>query len=108
MRSLAQIQTFAATSAVPPAIEVIRAAGGAGGITLTLTPPAYGAQQPGGVFVAVYQTYYAIKTDLTAGVVTFVDSTSALFNGQSSYELLNQGQWAIFCWTGTSWDVFGN
>ena len=107
MRSLAQIQSFAASSPVPQAIEVIRAAGGAGGIVLTLTPPAYVVQQPGSVTVAVYQTYYAVRTDSGDGTnpVTFVDSTGALFNGRVSWSLINQYQCGIFCWNGTGWDV---
>jgi hypothetical protein len=110
MRSLAQIQSFAASQAVPGAIEVIRAAGGASGITLTVTPPSYTVQEPSGITVAVYETFTAIRTDDGDGTnpVKFVDSTGALFNGDTSWNLINQNQWAIFCWTGTGWDVFGN
>ena len=31
-----------------------------------------------------------------------------LFNGQSSYDLVDQWQWAIFMWNGATWDCIGN
>jgi hypothetical protein len=105
---LAWIQTFSATSPVPPGVDVIRGVGGAGGITLTIAANAYQAQPASGVTVTAYETFKAIKIDAAAGAVVFVDSTGALFNGTSSYELVNQYQWAEFAWNGASWDVWGN
>ncbi len=105
---LSTIQTYSVGSVVPASVDVIRAAGGAGGITLTLTPKTYVLQEPGGVTIAVYETFRDIKTDAAAGVVTFVDPNGALFNGDSSYDLVDQWQFAIFQWNGTGYDVFGN
>ena len=92
---------------VPTSVDLIRATGGSGGIALALTPGTAVFTGPSGVF-SIYQTYYAMKVDAGAGVITFTDLNGALLNGASSYVLENQWQWAIFCWNGTSWDAFGN
>jgi hypothetical protein len=105
---LAWIQNFSSTSVVPPGADVIRASGGAGGITLTIAANAYQAQPASGVTVTAYETFKAIKVDAAVGAVTFLDSNGALFNGASSYALVDQYQWAEFAWNGTGWDVWGN
>jgi hypothetical protein len=100
-------KAFSATGVVLPSVDVIRATGGAGGITLTLSPAIYSTNSPQGPLF-LCQVYYALKIDAGVGIITFVDPNGALFNGQSSYILINQWQWAIFMWNGTTWDVIGN
>ena len=104
-------QAYSASGVVPTAVDYIRATGGSGGIILTLTGGVFLAQTPGGT-VAVNQRYEAMKIDAAAGAVEFIDAGGALFNGQPSYTLNNQWQWAIFTWVVTggvgSWDVIGN
>jgi hypothetical protein len=106
MKSLAWIQNFSANAVVPVGVDVIRGTGGAGGITLTLTPASYVVQASGAVTITVYQSYQAMKVDAGVGPVTFVDPNGALFNGQSSWDLVDQYQWATFAWNGTGWEVF--
>jgi hypothetical protein len=98
---------YSASAVVPASVDFIAATGGAGGITLTLTPVIYPTGSPGSPRMLL-SVYYAIKSDAAAGVVIFIDPNGALFNGQSSYELTDQYQWAIFCWNGVGWDVLGN
>jgi hypothetical protein len=98
---------YTASGIVPTQVDYIRATGGANGIALQLTPGIFQAQGPNGT-VGIYQTYFAMKVDAGAGVVTFSDVNGALINGGATYTLENQFQWAIFMWNGTSWDVFGN
>lgn len=97
---------YSASGVVPTTVDFIRATGGSGGITLTLTPSANVVTGPSGTYT-VYQTYRAKKVDSAAGLITFIDPNGALFDGASSYVLSQQGQWADFIWNGTSWDVFG-
>jgi hypothetical protein len=100
-------KAFNASAVVLPSVDLIRATGGAAGIVLTLTPAIYPTNSPQGP-LQLYQVYHALKVDAGVGAVSFVDPNGATFNGQSSYELVDQYQWAIFMWTGTVWDVFGN
>jgi hypothetical protein len=99
-------KAFSASGVVLPSVDLIRATGGASGIALSLTEAIYPTNSPQGPLF-LYQVYYAMKVDAGVGVITFSDG-GALFNGQSSYVLNNQWQWAIFMWNGTSWDVIGN
>jgi hypothetical protein len=103
----AALQRYTANAVVPISVDFVKATGGAGGITLTLTPAIYPTGNPTNP-VFLYQTYYAMKDDVAAGVITFVDPNGAMFNGQSSYVLNNQYQWAIFVWDGIGWHVLGN
>jgi hypothetical protein len=95
---------FSASEVVLPSVDLIRATGGTSGITLTLTPQIYPTNSPQGP-LALYQVYHAIKIDAGVGAVTFVDPNGALLNGYAYWELIDQWQWAIFMWNGTSWDV---
>jgi len=98
---------YTANGTVSTSVDYIRATGGAGGIALTLTPSSLLVTGPTGSFT-VYQVYFAKKIDSAAGAVTFTDLNGALFeSGEASYVLSQQGQWAIFLWNGTTWDVFG-
>lgn len=98
---------YSGSGTVPPTVDYIRGVGGAGGIALALTASSQVVAGATGSFT-VYQVYFAKKTDAGAGAVVFTDSLGALFeSGESSYELTQQGQWAIFLWNGTTWDVFG-
>jgi hypothetical protein len=102
--------SYTASGVVPPTVDYIRATGGGSGITLTLTGGVFLAQTPAGT-VAVNQRYEAMKIDAGAAV-EFVDSAGALINGEASYTMNRQWQWAIFTWVVTdgvgSWDVIGN
>lgn len=100
-------KAFSASAAVPASVDLIRATGGASGIILTLTQAIYPTNSPQGP-LQLYQVFHAMKVDAGVGVVSFIDALGALFNGQSSYDLANQYQWAIFMWNGVSWDVMGN
>jgi hypothetical protein len=98
---------FSASGVVLPITDLIRGTGGAGGIVLTLTRAIYPTNNPAGpLFLG--QVYYAMKVDPGVGVVQFVDPSGALFNGQPSYDLVDQWQYAIFMWNGTTWDAIGN
>src|SRR5579864_6811075 len=101
------LQPYTANAVVPGWVDFIKATGGAGGITLTLTPSSTPTGDPTNPRV-LYQTYYAMKYDAAAGAITFIDPNSALFNGQPSWVLNNQYQWAIFIWDGVGWHVIGN
>jgi hypothetical protein len=98
---------FSASGIVLPSVDLIRAIGGTAGIVLTLTPKIYLTGSPAAP-TSLYQVYHAIKADSGLGLVSFVDPNGALFNGQPSYELLDQWQWVVMAWTGNSWDCFGN
>jgi hypothetical protein len=98
---------FSASGVVLPSTDLIRATGGASGIVLTLTRAIYPTNSPQGPLM-LYQVYYAIKVDAGVGVVQLVDPSGALFNGQPSYDLVDQWQYAIVMWNGTTWDVIGN
>lgn len=102
------VQTpYTISGAVPTSVDYIRATGGAGGIALALTSGSFLVTGPSGSYT-VNQVYFAKKIDSGAGAVVFTDLGGALFeNGAASYELTQQGQWAIFLWSGTTWDVFG-
>ena len=100
-------QRYAANAVVPTSVDFIKGTGGAGGIVLTLTPAIYTTGDPTSP-TYLYQTYWAMKDDVAAGTVTFVDPNGALFNGQASYVMNNQYQWAIFIWDGIGWHVIGN
>jgi hypothetical protein len=98
---------YTAAGTVPTTVDYIRATGGSGGIALALTSSSQIITGPTGSFT-VNQVYFAKKVDSGAGAITFTDSLGAQFeSGESSYVLTQQGQWAIFLWNGTSWDVFG-
>lgn len=97
---------YTASGAIPPTVDYIRATGGSGGIALVLTPTSTLIAGPTGQF-QLNQVYMAKKIDSGAGAVVFTDSSGATFEGAASYSLTQQGQWAIFIWNGTSWDVFG-
>jgi hypothetical protein len=103
----AALQRYSANAVVPGWVDWIKATGGAGGITLTLTPGSTPTGDPTNPRW-LYETYFAMKDDVAAGAITFVDPNGALFNGQSSYVMNNQFQWAIFQWDGISWHVIGN
>jgi hypothetical protein len=107
LTSGAALKAYAANATVLPGIDLIKATGGAGGITLTLTAGITPTGNPAAPDF-LYQVYYARRDDAGAGAVVFVDSKGALFNGQASWELLDQYQWAIFIWDGTGWNVIGN
>jgi len=81
--------------------NLILATGGACGITLTLTP-SYVEREDGATITSVYA---AMKVDQGAGVVVFVDPKGALFNGQASWRLAHQHEFAIFIWDGSGWHV---
>jgi hypothetical protein len=103
----AVVQTLSASGAVLPSTDFIKAIGGASGIVLTLTGKIYPCASPASP-VFVNTVFHAVRTDAGAGVVSFVDFNGALFNGQASWVLLNQYQWAIFVWDGVGWTVMGN
>jgi hypothetical protein len=103
----AGILRVSASAVMLDSTDVIKATGGAGGITLTLTPAIDPTGDPTNP-TYLYQVYYAKKDDAAAGAITFVDPNNALFNGQPSWQLTNQHQWAIFIWNGVGWDVMGN
>ena len=92
---------YTADGVVPTSVDYIRANGT---FTLQLTSGSQTFNGPSGSF-AINQMYFA--KNVGSGVVTFTDLNGALFEGQPSYELTQQGQWAIFIWNGTDWDVFG-
>jgi len=98
---------YAASAVVPTSVDWIKATGGAAGIVLTLTPAIFATGDPTSP-TYLYQTYFATKDDAAAGLVSFVDPNGALFNGQPSWDLVNQYQWAIFVWDGIGWHVIGN
>lgn len=105
--NLAVPSNYSANGTVPTSVDYIRATGGAGGIALQLTAGATPINGASGN-VTGYQVYFAKKVDSGAGAITFTDSLGALFeDGQSSYQLTLPGQWAIFIWNGTVWEVFG-
>jgi len=97
---------YSASGTVPTSVDYIRATGGSGGIALVLTPLSQTISGPSGQF-SVNQVYFAKKVDSGAGAVTFTSLNGELFEGASSYALTQQGQWAIFIWNGTGWEVFG-
>jgi hypothetical protein len=97
---------YNASGVVPATINYIRATGGSGGIALQLTSGSQVFNGPTGEFT-LCQAYFAKKVDAGAGAITFTDSQGALIENASSYELTQQGQWALFIWNGTTWDVFG-
>jgi len=103
----AALTRYSASAVVPASVDFIKATGGAAGIALTLTPMIYPTGSPGSP-TFLYSVYYAMKDDAAAGAVSFIDPNGAMFNGQSSYELTDQYQWAIFCWDGIGWHVLGN
>jgi hypothetical protein len=82
--------------------NLIRATGGASGIMLFLWTPSHEAQEDG-IIVSVYAV---MKVDAGPGPVVMVDPKGALFNGQPSWELRAQFEWAIFSFYGAGWDVF--
>lgn len=100
------VSAYSASGTVPTQVDYIRATGGSGGIALVLTSSSQVINGASGSF-AVNQVYFAKKVDSGAGAVTFTDLNGALFEGASSYALTQQGQWAIFIWNGSGWDVFG-
>jgi hypothetical protein len=98
---------YSASGTIPTTVDYIRATGISGSISLALTSASQVITGPSGSFT-VNQVYFAKKVDSSTGLITFTDSNGALFeNGESSYVLSQQGQWAIFFWNGTTWDVFG-
>jgi len=107
IHSGAAVQTLNASGAVLASTDFIKAIGGSGGIVLTLTGRTYPTGSPAAP-VFINTVYHASKSDAGAGVVVFVDSSGALFNGQSSWVLNNQYQWAIFVWDGVGWTCMGN
>lgn len=107
LKNGAAILLVTANTTVRRVIDYIKATGGAGGITITLTPGIDASADPTNP-IFLYQVYHARKDDAAAGAITFVDLNGALFNRQPSWVLNNQDQWAIFIWNGTGWDVFGN
>jgi len=82
--------------------NLILARGGDDGITLTLTP---GQAVQGESLITGYA---AMKVDAGKGAVVFVDPKGALFNGQPSWELARQWEWATFLWDGDGWNVLAN
>lgn len=102
----AVVTAFNASGVVPTTVDYIRGTGGGSGIALQLTSRSQQFIGASGTF-SVNQVYYAKKVDSGAGAVTFTDLNGATFEGAASYSLTQQGQWAIFIWNGTSWDVFG-
>jgi hypothetical protein len=52
----------------------------------------------------------AMKVDAGSGPAVFVDPGGALFNGRSSWKLIDQWEWAIFLWDADvgAWDVLAN
>lgn len=97
---------YSTSGTVPASVDYIRATGGSGGIALVLTPASQAFSGPSGTYT-VGQVYSAKKIDSGAGAVTFTSLGGELFEGQASYVLTQQGQWAIFIWNGSGWDVFG-
>ena len=94
---------YSANATVATTVVYGQATAGSGGITLTL--------QSGSLVTGQKQRF--MKMDSAAGVVSFVDSGSKTFNGssgwaQTSWSLVNQGQYAEFVWDGTQFTVFGN
>jgi hypothetical protein len=84
--------------------NLLRAVGGADGITVTLTPHC-AVREDGALVTSVYA---AAKVDAGPGAVVFVDPKGALFNGHASWRLDRQHQWAVFVFNGSDWDVFAN
>lgn len=99
---------YSASGIIPTSVDYIRATGGVGGIALQLTPnnaPVFTG--PSGAFT-VMQVYFAKKVDSGAGPIVFTDINGALIEGAASYQLTQQGQWAIFVQiAGGGWEVFG-
>ena len=77
------------------------------GIVLTLAGHSFPTGKPTSPLV-LFQVHQAVRIDAGAGEVTFIDSSGALFNGASTYDLVNQYQWATFIWDGSNWTVIGN
>ncbi len=77
--------------------QTVEATGGVGGITLTLQ----------GTSMAVGYCYTIKKVDSGVGAVTIIDSTSKLFDGDSSYILSDQWQFVTVQWTGSRFDIVG-
>jgi hypothetical protein len=103
----AAVQTLNASGPVLPSTDFNKAIGGSGGIVLTLTGTTYATGDPTNpVFLGT--VYHAVRIDAGAGIVSFVDASAALFNGQSSWVLANKWQWAIFIWDGVGWTCMGN
>jgi hypothetical protein len=52
----------------------------------------------------------AMKVDAGPGPVVVVDPGGALFNGRSSWKLVEQWEWALFLWDADAgvWDVLAN
>jgi hypothetical protein len=99
--SIPALATYAANAAIPNSgVDVIQGIGGAGGIQLTLDGVT--GQSP---------AFFAMKTDAGVGAVSFIDANGANFvalgGAAASYNLVNQGQWAIFIWNVAEWLVFG-
>ena len=103
----AAIQILSASGPVLPSTDFIKAVGGAAGIVLTLTGHSFPTGKPTSPLV-LFQVHQAVRIDAGAGEVTFIDSSGALFNGASTYDLVNQYQWATFIWDGSNWTVIGN
>jgi len=109
MKAGASPRAYSANAVVLPSVDFIKAIGGSGGITLTLTRGVYPTATGSPSFPTfLYQVYYARRDDAGAGAATFIDPNGALFNGQASWELTDQYEWAIFIWDGTGWNVIGN
>jgi hypothetical protein len=97
------ITQYTGNATVPLGADVVEANCGGSAITLTLTNA--GAVNGSPIF--------AMKVDSGAGAANFVDSGGASFLGpgglNTSYSLVNIGQWAIFIWDSARgfWMVFG-
>jgi hypothetical protein len=98
---------FSASGIVLPSVDFIRAIGGSSGIALALTPMIYLAGDPTKP-TRLYQVYHAMKIDSGPGVINLYDASGAEFNGTSlGWDLVDQWQWVIACWNGSSWECFG-
>lgn len=90
--------TYSANATVATTVKYGQATAGSGGITLTVQSAS----------LTVGQKQRFMKMDSAAGSVTLTDSGSATFNGQSTWVLVDQWQWAEIVWDGTQYTVFGN
>ena len=94
---------YSASASVAASVKYGQATAGSGGITLTLQSS----------LLSVGQKQRFMKMDSAVGSVTFTDASGKTFCGlggwaQTSWELVNQGQYADFVWDGTQYTVFGN
>jgi len=94
---------YSANANVASSVVYGQATAGAGGITLTLQS----------TLLTIGQAQLFMKMDSAAGAVMLTDSAGATFNSlsgwaETSWLLVNQGEYANCVWDGTRYTVFGS